>query len=242
MYETSRQSRFDAQCWMLVAGALGWPRGMVWGGRREGGSGGGTRVFLWWIHFDVWQNQYSIVMFKNKIKLKKKKEFDCHCRRSRFDLRVKKIPWRRKWQTTSVFLSGKYHGDRSLVGYNSWRHKELDTIKWLNTHTWDYKDVILTQTRNEGAQWKLGLPGLLSGKECTCNAGDMGSIPESKRSPGEGNGNPLNGHEFEQTPGASEGQGSLVCCSPWGRNKLDMTWWLNNNNNEDLQKEMWSKK
>ena len=26
----------------------------------------------------------------------------------------------------------------------------------------------------------------------------------------------LNGHEFEQTPGDSEGQGSLVCCSPWG--------------------------
>ena len=27
---------------------------------------------------------------------------------------------------------------------------------------------------------------------------------------------PYNGHEFEQTPGDSEGQGSLVCCSPWG--------------------------
>ena len=33
----------------------------------------------------------------------------------------------------------------------------------------------------------------------------------------------LNGHESEQTPGDSEGQGSLVCCSPWGRKKLDMT-------------------
>ena len=34
MYETSRQSRFDARYWMLGAGALGRPRGMVWGGRR----------------------------------------------------------------------------------------------------------------------------------------------------------------------------------------------------------------
>ena len=34
MYETSCQSRFDARCWMLGAGALGRPRGMVWGGRR----------------------------------------------------------------------------------------------------------------------------------------------------------------------------------------------------------------
>ena len=33
----------------------------------------------------------------------------------------------------------------------------------------------------------------------------------------------LNRHEFEQTAGDSEGQGSLVCCSPWGRRDSDMT-------------------
>ena len=33
----------------------------------------------------------------------------------------------------------------------------------------------------------------------------------------------LNGCEFEQTPGDAEGQGSLVCCSPWGRIELDTT-------------------
>ena len=33
----------------------------------------------------------------------------------------------------------------------------------------------------------------------------------------------LNGHEFGQTPGNSEGQGSLVCCSPWRSQELDMT-------------------
>ena len=32
-----------------------------------------------------------------------------------------------------------------------------------------------------------------------------------------------NGHEFEQIPGDGKGQGSLVCCSPWGRTELDMT-------------------
>ena len=40
----------------------------------------------------------------------------------------------------------------------------------------------------------------------------------------------LNGHEFEQTPRDSEGQGSLVCCSPWGHKELDTTERLNNNN------------
>ena len=68
----SHQSRFDAQYWMLGAGALGQPRGMAWGGKREEGSGWGTHVCLWRIHFNIWQNQYNIVKFKNKIKLKKK--------------------------------------------------------------------------------------------------------------------------------------------------------------------------
>ena len=71
IYETSRQSRFGARYWMLGAGALGRPRGMVWGWRREEGSGWGTQVYLWQIHFDIWQNQYNIVKLKNKIKLKK---------------------------------------------------------------------------------------------------------------------------------------------------------------------------
>ena len=75
IYETSHQSRFDAQYWMLGAGALGRPRGMVRGGRREEGSGWGTRVYLWRIHVDIWQNQYNIVKLKNKIK--KKKAWDC---------------------------------------------------------------------------------------------------------------------------------------------------------------------
>ena len=72
MYETSRQSRFNARYRMLGAGALGRPRGMVWGGRREEDSGWGTHVYLWQILFDIWQNQYNIVRFKNKIKTKLK--------------------------------------------------------------------------------------------------------------------------------------------------------------------------
>ena len=38
-----------------------------------------------------------------------------------------------------------------------------------------------------------------------------------------------NGHEFEQTPGDGEGQGSLACCSPWGHKELDTTERQNNN-------------
>ena len=49
------------------------------------------------------------------------------CGRSRFDPWVRKIPWRRKWQPTPVFLPGKSHGQRSVAGYSPWGHKESDT-------------------------------------------------------------------------------------------------------------------
>ena len=45
----------------------------------------------------------------------------------------------------------------------------------------------------------------------------------------------LNGHEFEQTPGDDEGEGSLTCCSPWGLKELDMTECLNRSNNFIVQ-------
>ena len=49
------------------------------------------------------------------------KESTCQCKRCkrhRFNPWVRKIPWRRKWQPTSVFLPGKFHGQRSLMGYS----------------------------------------------------------------------------------------------------------------------------
>ena len=45
---------------------------------------------------------------------------------------VRKIPCSRKWQPTLVFLPGKYHGQRRLVGYSPWGHKESDTTQQLN--------------------------------------------------------------------------------------------------------------
>ena len=42
-----------------------------------------------------------------------------------------KIPWRRKWQPTPVFLPRRFHGQRSLAGYSPEGLKESDTIEWL---------------------------------------------------------------------------------------------------------------
>ena len=44
---------------------------------------------------------------------------------------VGKIPWRRKWQPTPVFLRGEVHGRRSLVNYSPEGHKESDTTERL---------------------------------------------------------------------------------------------------------------
>ena len=51
------------------------------------------------------------------------------CRRPGFDPWVGKIPWRRKWQPTPVFLPGKSHGQKSLAHYSPWGRKESDVTE-----------------------------------------------------------------------------------------------------------------
>ena len=56
------------------------------------------------------------------------------CRKTRINPSVGKIPWRRKWQSTPVFLPREFHGPRSLTGYSPWGCKESDMIEWLPFH------------------------------------------------------------------------------------------------------------
>ena len=60
------------------------------------------------------------------------KEPTCQCRRCRSNPWVRKIPWRRKWQPIPVFLPGKSHGQRSLVGY---LHEVTKSWTWLSDWT-----------------------------------------------------------------------------------------------------------
>ena len=52
--------------------------------------------------------------------------------RHEFNPWVGKISWSRKWQPIPVFLPGKFHGQKSLVGYSPWGHKDLDTTEWAS--------------------------------------------------------------------------------------------------------------
>ena len=68
------------------------------------------------------------------------KESACQCRwhkRHRFDTWVGTIPWSRKWQLTPLFLSGKFHRERSLVSYSQNTDSEGRHDK--NTYFWNLK-------------------------------------------------------------------------------------------------------
>ena len=60
------------------------------------------------------------------------KTVSLQCRRPRFSSWGGKIFWRRKWQPTSIFLPGTFHGWRSLVSYSTWGRKESDTTEPLH--------------------------------------------------------------------------------------------------------------
>ena len=108
--------------------------------------------------------------------------------------------WRRKWQPTPVFLSGKVHGRRSLVGYSPWDFEEADiTVTSLSLYTYQ-------------------LPPWLNSKETTCNTGDLGLIPVLGRTPWRRKRQPT--PVF--FPGKSYRQRSLVSYSPWGHKSC--TW------------------
>ena len=76
--------------------------------------------------------------------------------------------------------------------------------------------------------WPPDVKSWLTGKDLDAGK-DWGQKKEVTEDEMVGCHHSLNGHEFEQTPGDSEGQGSLVCCRPWGRKESDMTQRLNKN-------------
>ena len=61
------------------------------------------------------------------------------CGRTGFDPWVGKIPWRKAWQPTPVFLPGESHGQKSLVGYI---HRVTKSLKWLSMHAWHLNYMI----------------------------------------------------------------------------------------------------
>ena len=70
-----------------------------------------------------------------------------------FNMLSRLVIWRRKWQPTPVFLPGKFHGQRSLVGYNPWGRRESDTTKLLQTTTTRLVITFLPRTKHHLISW-----------------------------------------------------------------------------------------
>ena len=90
------------------------------------------RISRWRIHlqwrtrrrcrFNHWVKKIPLVVMKNS-------PANEGGMRPGFSPWVGKIPWRKAWQPTPVFLPGESHGQRSLTGYSPWGHKESDTAE-----------------------------------------------------------------------------------------------------------------
>ena len=87
------------------------------------------------------------------------------CGRHGFDPRVGKIPWKREWQPTPVFLLGEFQGQRSLAGYSPRDHKELDTTEWL---TLSLKIFLAFWSPNSNDRLHVGLQALAETRDQTC--------------------------------------------------------------------------
>ena len=96
------------------------------------------------------------------------KESACHClryKRLKFDHWVRKIPWRRKWQPTPVFLPGKSCGQRSLAGCSPWGCKELNT----RAETEQRNNSNMQNRRIPGLEtvWRLPVQLAANRRECS---------------------------------------------------------------------------
>ena len=125
-------------------------------------------------------------------------------------------------QWTWVWVSsGSWWWVGKPVPCSPWGHKESDTTEGLN---WTELNWCWSWSFNTLATW---CKELTHWKRPWCWEKMRERKEGHKDDEMVGWHHRLNGHEFEQTQGDSEGQGSLVCCIPWGRKELDMTEWLN---------------
>ena len=82
------------------------------------------------------------------------------CRIRGLDPWVGKIPWRREWLPTPVFLPGEFHGQGSLAGYSPWGRKDSDTTELLTLHSFTSRHLYcghILYTQEEG-EVNISLP------------------------------------------------------------------------------------
>ena len=104
-----------------------------------------------------------------------------------FSPRVGKLPWRRKWQPTPVFLPGKSHRQRSLAGYSPWDCQESDMTDPMSvhTHTHTQGDIHLNpkSQKSRGIGWEK--KGVKKGNQLDISIGGLLLLPHGEKEVGQ---------------------------------------------------------
>ena len=137
------------------------------------------------------------------------------CRRPGFNPWVGKIPWKRKWQPSQVFLSGEFDGQRILAGSS-----QVSLVAQLVKNPLAVQETPFRYLVGK-IRWRrdrlptpvsLGFPDSSADKQTTCNEGNLSLIPGLGGSPGERKGYSLQYSGLENTMD-----------SPWGPKESDTT-------------------
>ena len=114
---------------------------------------------------------------------------------------------------------------RTVVLESPLNSKEIQPVNPKGNQPWRFIGKIGAETEDL-ILWSSDVKSWLTGKDP--DAGKDWRQEEKGTTEGElvARHHWLDGHEFEQTPGDSEGQGSLTCCNPWSGKELDTTEWL----------------
>ena len=145
------------------------------------------------------------------------------------------------WKSSGCWERLRAEGEEGVRGWNGWHHwcNELELGQSLEVvrdrKAWHAAIHGVANRRTRLGDWTTTTtttttgwqPNGLVGKESIYNAGDTGSIPDSGKSPGEGNGNPLQYSCLKKIP--SHGRRILTDYSPQGHKESDPTEWLSTN-------------
>ena len=176
--------------------------------------GGGCHVLFQGIFPDLGSNlgllYYKQILYHLGFSGGSKGRVCLQCRRPDFNPRVGKIPWRRKWQPTSVFLPGKSHGRKSLAGYSQSIGLQRVERGWVTLLSLFF------------TVWAKDFPRGAGGKDpaCQCRRHKICGFDPCIRK--------ISWRRAQLTipgflPGESHGQRSLAGYSLWGHKKSDTT-------------------
>ena len=157
-YQVWNRSPVQVGCMRQVcrAGALGWPRGMGWEGRWEGGSGWGTHVNPWQIHVNVWQKplQYCKLISLQLIKINGKKKY--------FFLGLLDLPLKRK----RFVWTSSFHKELRSDGESPPQRVPVAAMLSCMLLTFIFREVMKDGEERDGEKlWDAGMP---SGEKLGC--------------------------------------------------------------------------